>query len=68
MYPNYVYQTYQAERPRTRAEHIAEDARRGRQSARASRACRGCIRRIRASISTITCLAHRPMWTALSGS
>ena len=33
MNPNYGYQLYQAERPQTRAEVLAGDARRGRRAA-----------------------------------
>jgi len=37
MNPNYGYQLYQAERPQTRAEILAVDARRGRWAAAHSR-------------------------------
>ena len=40
MNPNYGYQVYQAERTRTRAEVLAQDARRGRGTARAARTVR----------------------------
>ncbi len=40
MNPCYGYQLYQAERPRTRAEILADDARRGRQAAAVFRGSR----------------------------
>jgi hypothetical protein len=49
MNPNYGYQLYQAQRIKTRAEILAEDARLGRQAAAASRGSRGLARRGRAS-------------------
>ena len=44
MYPNYGYQLYEAERAKTRAEAIADDARRGRAAAAVSRAGRELAR------------------------
>jgi len=49
MNPSYGYQLYQAQRVRTRAEVLADDMRRGRQSAAVSRAGRGFVRKARVS-------------------
>jgi len=58
MNPNYGYQLYQAQRIKTRAEVLADDARRGRQAAAASRGSRGLARRARASaIMTLNAIA-----------
>jgi hypothetical protein len=51
MSPNYGYQLYQAERPRTRAAVLAEDAHRGRQAAAVTRDRHALARRARASLT-----------------
>jgi hypothetical protein len=47
MNPNYGYQLYQAERPQTRGEILAGDARRGRWAAASRRGRRNPARRDR---------------------
>jgi lambda repressor-like predicted transcriptional regulator len=44
MNPNLTYQLYQSQRIKTRAEILADDARRGRQAAAVSRCARGLAR------------------------
>jgi hypothetical protein len=63
MNPNYGYQLYQAQRPMTRTEILAGDARRGRQAAAISRGARGLARAARGrgimALSVIAGLAAR---------
>jgi hypothetical protein len=65
MNPSYGYQVYQAERTRTRAEILAEDARRGRAAATARRGHGGPRRAARAwGIMALNAIAGRAARTA----
>jgi hypothetical protein len=61
MNPNLVYQLYQADRTRTRAEILAEDARRGRSAAAVRRGGQAAARTVRTrAITTLHLIARRP--------
>jgi hypothetical protein len=64
MHPNATYLLYQAERPRTRAEVIAADARLGEIAASAARLRRAAAGRARtvASHVWLAAGARRPAW------
>jgi hypothetical protein len=65
MNPSYGYQVYQAERTRTRAEILDEDARRGRTAATARRGHGGPHRAARAwGIMALNAIAPRAARTA----
>jgi hypothetical protein len=65
MIPSYGYQVYQAERPRTRAEILAEDARRGQTAAAARRGGGGPRRAARAwGIMAVNTIAGRAARTS----
>ncbi len=51
MNPNYGYLLYQAERPRTRAGVLAEDAHRGRQAAAVTRERHALARKARTPLT-----------------
>ncbi|HEY6313247.1 MAG TPA: hypothetical protein VIY52_20915 [Streptosporangiaceae bacterium] len=62
---SYGYQVFQAERTRTRAEVLAEDARRGRTAAVVRRGGRGPARAARAwGVVTLNTIAGRAARTA----
>ncbi|HEX3491614.1 MAG TPA: hypothetical protein VHU92_19875 [Streptosporangiaceae bacterium] len=54
MNSNYGYQLYQAERPRTRAAVLAEDAHRGRQAAAVTRERHALARKARQARTSLT--------------
>jgi hypothetical protein len=65
MHPNLVYQLYQADRTRTRAEILADDARRGRSAAAARRSSRAAARAARArAVTALNFIARRPAHAA----
>jgi hypothetical protein len=65
MNPNLVYQLYQADRTSTRAEILADDARRGRSAAGVRRGGQAAARKMRARGRTaLNLIARRPAHAA----
>jgi hypothetical protein len=65
MNPNLVYQLYQADRARTRAEILADDARRGRTAAAVGRGSQVAARTARTrAITALHLIVRRPAHAA----